>query len=138
MRDAPRVGTGWLDWGAPEIGGNSVTVQATSDNTVSATADIFSIGIIAAGAGAAAIAEVDGGAGTEALVGTASSISAASAVQILATADEPLARGDGTILVVEDNPEVASVSTALLTQLGFPFRKVSVHQAQTTEAKAAS
>jgi PAS domain S-box-containing protein len=34
-------------------------------------------------------------------------------------ADEPLARGDGTILVVEDNPEVASVSTALLSQLGY-------------------
>ena len=27
---------------------------------------------------------------------------------------------------------------ALLTQLGFPFRKVSVHQAQTTDAKVAS
>jgi CheY-like chemotaxis protein len=35
------------------------------------------------------------------------------------TSDEPLRRGDGTILVVEDNPEVASVSSALLTQLGY-------------------
>ncbi len=35
------------------------------------------------------------------------------------SADEPLAQGDGTILVVEDNPEVASVSTALLSQLGY-------------------
>ncbi|MHB1242915.1 MAG: beta strand repeat-containing protein, partial [Gaiellaceae bacterium] len=69
------------------VGGGSVTVQATSSNTVSATADIFSIGIIGAGAGAAAIAEVDAGADTEALVGTASSISAGSAVQILAVSD---------------------------------------------------
>lgn len=27
VRDAPRVGTGWLDWAAPEIGGNSVTIR---------------------------------------------------------------------------------------------------------------
>lgn len=27
VRDAPWVGTGWLDWRAPEIGGNSITIR---------------------------------------------------------------------------------------------------------------
>jgi PAS domain S-box-containing protein len=32
---------------------------------------------------------------------------------------EPVRHGDGTILVVEDNPEVANVTSTLLTQLGY-------------------
>ncbi|WP_213772737.1 PAS domain-containing sensor histidine kinase [Bradyrhizobium sp. dw_78] len=34
-------------------------------------------------------------------------------------------RGSGTVLLVEDNPDVASVSTSLLEQLGYTVRKVS-------------
>jgi PAS domain S-box-containing protein len=34
-------------------------------------------------------------------------------------ASEPTPRGHGTILVVEDNPEVANVTSTLLTQLGY-------------------
>jgi CheY-like chemotaxis protein len=36
-----------------------------------------------------------------------------------ANATEPLARGHGTILIVEDNPEVANVTSTLLTQLDY-------------------
>jgi CheY-like chemotaxis protein len=36
-----------------------------------------------------------------------------------ANATELLARGHGTILIVEDNPEVANVTSTLLTQLGY-------------------
>lgn len=31
VRDATRVGTGWIDWGAPHIGGNSVTIRHAPD-----------------------------------------------------------------------------------------------------------
>ena len=34
-------------------------------------------------------------------------------------ADEPFVRGEGTILVVDDNPEVAKVTSTMLTQLGY-------------------
>lgn len=27
IRDAPRVGTGWVDWRSPSIGGNSITIE---------------------------------------------------------------------------------------------------------------
>jgi len=27
IRDAPRVGTGWVDWRSPDIGGNSITIE---------------------------------------------------------------------------------------------------------------
>jgi CheY-like chemotaxis protein len=35
------------------------------------------------------------------------------------------ASGSGTVLLVEDNPEVASVSCSLLEQLGYTVRRVS-------------
>ncbi len=38
------------------------------------------------------------------------------------TASEPTPRGEGTILVVEDNHEVANVTSALLAQLGYRVR----------------
>jgi PAS domain S-box-containing protein len=42
-------------------------------------------------------------------------------------------RGSGTVLLVEDNPDVASVSTGLLEQLGYIVRKVSDSEAALRE-----
>jgi PAS domain S-box-containing protein len=48
------------------------------------------------------------------------------AVRALPKTDEALeAGGNGTVLLVEDNPEVASVSAGLLEQLGYTVRRVS-------------
>ena len=41
------------------------------------------------------------------------------------TAEAPSFRGSGTVLLVEDNPEVATVSIGLLEQLGYRVRRVS-------------
>jgi PAS domain S-box-containing protein len=43
------------------------------------------------------------------------------------------AGGSGTVLLVEDNPEVASVSTALLEQLGYTVRRVADAEAALRE-----
>jgi len=43
------------------------------------------------------------------------------------------ARGSGTVLLVEDNPEVASVSTALLEQLGYIVRRAGDAEAALRE-----
>lgn len=45
----------------------------------------------------------------------------------------PDARGSGTVLLVEDNPEVASVSTALLEQLGYTVRRAGDAEAALRE-----
>src|SRR6201996_2260144 len=39
--------------------------------------------------------------------------------------DTPATTGSGTVLLVEDNPDVASVSASLLEQLGYTVRRVS-------------
>ena len=46
------------------------------------------------------------------------------------TQPQPSANGNGTVLVVEDNPEVADVTAALLVQLGYRV----AHATQATEA----
>ena len=56
--------------------GTSVSISSTSANSASATAEIFSIGLIASGAGASSDAEVTSGATTSATVGSTSSIDA--------------------------------------------------------------
>ena len=43
------------------------------------------------------------------------------------------AGGSGTVLLVEDNPDVASVSTSLLEQLGYTVRRVADAEAALRE-----
>jgi PAS domain S-box-containing protein len=43
--------------------------------------------------------------------------------------------GSGTVLLVEDNPDVATVSTSLLEQLGYTVRRVADAEAALTEIK---
>lgn len=43
------------------------------------------------------------------------------------------AGGSGTVLLVEDNPDVASVSTGLLEQLGYTVRRVADAEAALSE-----
>ena len=78
----------------------SVVVQATSANTATATADIFSAGLIGSGAGASSDAEITSDASTQALVGSTSSIEAPGVgVLILATsASHATAVADGSSL----------------------------------------
>ena len=80
----------------------SFLVQATSANTATATADIFSAGLIGAGAGASSDAEITSDASTQALVGSASTIEAPGVdVQILATsANHATAVADGNSLSI--------------------------------------
>ncbi|WP_291626528.1 ATP-binding protein, partial [Bradyrhizobium sp.] len=46
---------------------------------------------------------------------------------------EPAFRGSGTVLLVEDNPDVALVSTGLLEQLGYQVRRVADAEAALRE-----
>lgn len=48
-------------------------------------------------------------------------------------AGEPGFQGSGTVLLVEDNPDVAVVSTGLLEQLGYHVRRVADAEAALTE-----
>jgi CheY-like chemotaxis protein len=52
------------------------------------------------------------------------------------SAGEPAFRGSGTVLLVEDNPEVAVVSTGLLEQLGYQVRRVADAEAALREIEA--
>jgi CheY-like chemotaxis protein len=54
-------------------------------------------------------------------------------VPAAAGADTVEAAGSGTVLLVEDNPEVASVSAALLEQLGYTVRRVANAEAALRE-----
>lgn len=49
------------------------------------------------------------------------------------TAAEPSFRGSGTVLLVEDNPDVATVSIGLLEQLGYHVRRVADAEAALRE-----
>jgi CheY-like chemotaxis protein len=48
-------------------------------------------------------------------------------------AGEPAFQGSGTVLLVEDNPDVAAVSIGLLEQLGYQVRRVADAEAALSE-----
>lgn len=50
--------------------------------------------------------------------------------------DAPALRGSGTVLLVEDNPDVAIVSTGLLEQLGYRVRRVADAESALREVEA--
>ena len=102
---------------------SAVTVQSTSANTATASADVFSLGGIGSGAGVSADASVTSGASTEALVDSTSSISAAgAAIQVLATSVNHAtanATGDTLAGLLAVSIELPSATVGGLTKANF-------------------